>query len=52
MRFKDEEELEAFIKARHELWLGIVTGLHLEEIVFWIDKQLRRWPWLYRRLGG
>lgn len=34
------------------LWQAIVELLRLEQIMKWLDRQLRRWPWLYRRLGG
>jgi hypothetical protein len=36
--------------------LAIIRALGLEEpltrLSAWTDRQLQRWPWLYRRLGG
>lgn len=39
-------------EALRDLWQAIVEMLRIEQIVKWLDRQLRRWPWLYRRLGG
>lgn len=36
--------------------LALIRALGLEEpltrIVVWMDRQLQRWPWLYRKMGG
>lgn len=31
---------------------AFLESLRLPQLVGWLDRQLRRWPWLYRRLGG
>lgn len=46
-----KDDREEFLRARHELWLAVVRALRLEQIVDWLDRQLRRWPWLYKKLA-
>lgn len=43
----DREDLSA---AFHNLRDAMLAALHLEQIVTWLDRQLRRWPWMHERL--
>lgn len=33
------------------LWLALAEALHLPQVVDWIERQIERWPWLYRMLS-
>lgn len=39
-------------EAWRDLQDAIFEMLRVEQFVKWLDRQLRRWPGLYRRLGG
>jgi hypothetical protein len=31
---------------------AVLAAARIPELAAWVDRQLRRWPWLYRKLGG
>jgi hypothetical protein len=37
--------------AARSFWLELVKAWRIEAAVRWLDRQLRRWPWLYRQLS-